>query len=109
MSSECFKCTPISSLQFITEEPPLQIRRDELSLKYYSKVKILPQNPVFKLIIPEKETLHANKNSPHLFVIRIKKILTKLNLENKSVLPDFSYARLGIKVGIKYKNKLAHN
>ena len=26
----CFKSTPISSLQVITEEPPFQIRRDKL-------------------------------------------------------------------------------
>ena len=39
ISSGCFKSTPLSSLQVITEEPPLQIRRDKLSLKYYYKVK----------------------------------------------------------------------
>ena len=33
ISSGCFRSTPISSLQVITEEPPLQIRRDDLSLK----------------------------------------------------------------------------
>ena len=33
--SRCFKSTLTSSLQVITEEPPLQIRRDKLRLKYY--------------------------------------------------------------------------
>ena len=39
ISNGCFKYTPTSSLQVITEESPLQIRRHELSLKYYYKVK----------------------------------------------------------------------
>ena len=37
--SGLFKSTPIFSLKVITKEPPLQIRRDKLSLKYYYKVK----------------------------------------------------------------------
>ena len=97
ISSGCFKSAPISSLQVFTEEPPLQIKKDKLSLKYYYKVKSLLQNPAFKFITPEQETLYANKNSPPAFAIRIKKIHTKLNLENKDVLPDFSYSRTEIK------------
>ena len=88
---------PLSSLQVITQEPPLQIRRDKLSLKYYYKVKNLLQNPDFKFITPEKETLYANKYSPPPFATRIKKIHTKPNLENKRVMPDFLYSRLEIK------------
>ena len=39
-SSGCLKSTPLSSLQIITEESPLQIRKDNPSLKrYYYKVK----------------------------------------------------------------------
>ena len=34
ISSGCFYSTPIVSLRVITEEPPLQIRRDKMSLKY---------------------------------------------------------------------------
>ena len=39
ISSGCFKSTPISTLKVITEEPPLHMRRDQLSLKYFYKVK----------------------------------------------------------------------
>ena len=55
ISSGCFKTTPLSSLQVITEEPPLQIRRHKLSLKYYYKVENLLQNPAVKLITPEPD------------------------------------------------------
>ena len=51
-----------------------QIRRDTLSLKYYYKVKTLPQNPAFRYIISEQETLCALKNYLPLFAIRVQKI-----------------------------------
>ena len=57
ISSEYFKSTPISSLQVITEEPPLQTRRDQLSLKLYYKVKSVLQIPGLKFISPEQEAL----------------------------------------------------
>ena len=79
LSSGCFKSTPISSLQVITEGPPLQIRRDKLSIIYHYKLKSLLQNPAFKFIIPEKIPLYANSNSPPPFEIRIQKVQTKMN------------------------------
>ena len=98
ISNGCCKSTPISSLKFITKEPPLQIRRPKLSLKNYYKVKSLLQNPALKFITLEQETLYTNKNFPPTFAIRIQKIHTKFKLESKSVLPDFSYYRLEINV-----------
>ena len=64
ISSGCFKSTSISSLQVIAEEPPLQIRRHKLSLKYYYAVKSLLQNPAFKFITQGQETLYTNQNFP---------------------------------------------
>ena len=52
ISSGCFKFTPISQKKL------LQMRRDKLVLKYYYKVKSLLQNPAFKFITPEQETLY---------------------------------------------------
>ena len=63
-SSGCFKSTPKSSLQVITEEPLLQIKKDKLSLRYYYKVKSVLQSPAIKFITPEQETPYTNKNSP---------------------------------------------
>ena len=76
---------------------PLQIRRNKLSLKNIYKVKSLLKNPTFKFINPEKETLDANKSSPLRSQSGSKKQHTKFNLENKGVLPDFSYSRKEIK------------
>ena len=72
ISSGYFKCTPLPSVQVITEESLLQIKRDKQSLKYYYKVKSLLQNPAFKFNTPEQESLYANKNSPPPFAVRKK-------------------------------------
>ena len=44
-----------------------------------------------------QETLHANKNPPPRLQSESKKKHTKLNLENKRAMPDFSYAQLEIR------------
>jgi len=97
IASRCFKTTPISSLQVITNEPPLQLRRDKLSLKYYYKIRSLPSNPTFNLLSVEQETLYANKNLPPPFAIRIKSLHNKYNINRQHILPDFSYSLLKIK------------
>ena len=51
--SGCFKSIPTPNLQVITEEPPLKMWGDKLSLKYYYNSKSLLQNPVFIFITQE--------------------------------------------------------
>ena len=85
-----------SSLQVLTEQSTIQIRRDKMSLKYYYKMKILLHNRALKFFTPEQEALYANRKSSASFAIKIKKIHTKLNWENKRVLPEFLYYRLEI-------------
>ena len=97
IATRCFKTTPISSLQVITNEPPLQLRRDKLSLKYYYKIRSLPSNPTFNLLSVEQETLYANKSLPPPFAIRIKSLHNKYNINRQHILPDFSYSLLKIK------------
>ena len=87
ISSGCLKCTPISSLEVITEQPLLHYR-----------VKISLRNPAFKFIAQEQETLFANKSSlPPVRNHNLKKNHTKVNLENRSVTPDLSHYRLHMK------------
>ena len=49
IASRCFKNTPKISLQVVTKETSLQIKRDKLSLKYYL---------VFKFVTLEQEALY---------------------------------------------------
>ena len=39
IASGCFKSTPTESIQVITNEMPLEIRREHLTLKYFLKIK----------------------------------------------------------------------
>ena len=78
-ASGCFKSTPISSFQVITEEPPLQIRRDKLSLKYLYKVKSLQQNPSLKFITPEKETHKASRRQEKLIPFPYQNLFSYIN------------------------------
>ena len=92
ISSGCFKSTPAPSLQVITIKPPLQIRRDMLSLS-----KMLTTKFRFQIHLHRKK--NNKKNYVHLKILPLRsqsesKKYTKLNLENKRVLPDLSYSRL---------------
>ena len=60
-------------------------------------MKSLLQNPAFKFIIPEKVDPYAHITPPLRSQSESKITHTKLNLKNKGILPDFSYARLEIK------------
>lgn len=97
IASGCFRSTPIHSLQVITSEPPLQIRRDKLSLRYFYKTRSLPQNPAFKYMTPEQETLYSNRRIQAPFAIRIARLHECLNLNSHRILPDFSYRLQRIK------------
>ena len=41
IASGAFKSTPIESIQAITNEMPLDLRRDQLTLKYFIKIKVI--------------------------------------------------------------------
>ena len=92
---------PIYSQQVITEESLLQKRTVKLIPKYYYKVKSLLQKSRFQVhhYITKKHICKwKNSLPPPLspFAIIIQKILTRLNLKIKRVLPVFSYSRLDI-------------
>jgi ribonuclease HI len=42
-----FRTSPITSIQILAKEPPLQIRREQLTMQYCSKILANPQNPIF--------------------------------------------------------------
>ena len=42
--------SPISSLQIVSSEPPLHLRREELAMKYIIKLQANPSNPTYDTI-----------------------------------------------------------
>ena len=59
-------------------------------------MKSLLQDPAFKIITPVQVTVYLKRKAVPPFTIR-KKIHSKLNLEKKDGLPDFSFIRLAFK------------
>jgi ribonuclease HI len=50
ISTGAFKSSPIECLHIITNEPPLELRRQEITLRYYYRMKSLIQNPAYESV-----------------------------------------------------------
>ena len=46
-----FRTSPVESLYAEAREPPLDIRRLQLSMRYYLKLKSLPENPAYDIVM----------------------------------------------------------
>ena len=74
-----FRTRPINGILSEISEPPLQIRRKFLSIKFAAKVAFTPQNPVYQNIFKQNNLNLTQKNrSPLLFYCRIKNFLNDL-------------------------------
>ena len=70
IATGAFKSTSIASLEIITNERSLQLRRDATILKYYYKIRSLLNNPAFNDVV--------NTNHHNLF--RNKRLAMPLSL-----------------------------
>lgn len=97
MITGCFKSTPVESLKIIANEPPLSIRRDLLSLKYFLKIKSQLSSPAHSAISDHsRRLLFQNKNLTPSFAIRTHQLLTTFNIDINFICPEFSYTLLNI-------------
>ena len=83
-----YRTSPIPSLQAEAYEPPLHLRRKQLSLQYALKLSSNPQNPayssVFEIDNQTKEKYNKNPNYIKPFGLRIEADLEKLKFSEKS-------------------------
>lgn len=99
IATGAFRSSPVSSLQVLVNERPLDLRRKLHTLKYYYKMKSLLKNPAYnQAIIANQRQLYMNKNQPFPFVLRAQSLIESLNLRRTGVKPGFSYSILNIKV-----------
>ena len=64
LSLGAFRSSPVESLYVEAHEPPLEIRREKLSLQYTIKQKANPGNPAYDVVFnPKYQNLYANKDS----------------------------------------------
>ena len=97
IASGCFKSTPTESLQVITNEMPLEMRREHLTLKYFLKIKSQFSNPAFNSVIPPTDRLLINnKRLPQTVAIRANRIVQEMSIPMNNMCPDFSYRILNI-------------
>ena len=80
-----FRTSPISSLQIISSEPPLHLRREELAMKYIIKLQANPSNPTY-------DTIFLHQPSP-LFNTK-RKAIPPLRISRLSILITFHLSHL---------------
>jgi len=54
-----FRTSPTTSLQILCHEPPIELRRNELALKYTMKLQANPSNPTFNTIFTDKQNIFS--------------------------------------------------
>ena len=76
VATGAFRSSPVASLQIVTNEAPLQDRREQQALKYYYKIKENLKNPArIILIAPRQQLLCRNKGITPPFPNRVKNII----------------------------------
>ena len=60
ISTGAFKSTPIKNLNILCNEPELKLRRYDLMLRYYFKLKCHLQNPAYSSLIDDRLELYFN-------------------------------------------------
>ena len=83
LSLGAFRSSPVESLYVEAHEPPLEIRREKLSLQYTIKLKANPGNPAYDVVFNLKyQHLYANKDSAtDSFGIYCKKLLKEAKMD----------------------------
>ena len=97
VATGAFKSTLIASLQVIATEKPLQLTRDELTLKYYFEMRSYLKNPNHRAAVTSHvERLCSNRALVPPFALRAKQLLPQYEVERRHVKPAFSYRILNI-------------
>ena len=83
--SGAFRTSPIESIYVDTHQLPLDLRREELGLRYAARIKSSPDNPSYKIL---NQTLSINyKVNSKPFQVRLKEQLRNNNILNEKIWP----------------------
>ena len=90
--SEYLQIASIASLQVITDEMPLELRRQHLILKYFIEIESQFANPAFNSVIPPIDPLLiSNKRMPETVSIHANRLIREMAIPMNNICPDFSY------------------
>ena len=83
LSLGAFCSSPVESLYVEAHEPPLEIPRDKLALRYVLKLKANPENPAYDVVFnPKHQELYKDKESAtDSFGIHCKKLLKEAKID----------------------------
>ena len=95
ISSAAFKSTPIANLQVLLNEPPLDLRRQELLLRYFYKLKCHFQNPAYSSLINThlQRYFASRKEETSPVIMRLQSAIAKYNVQTQPVLPYITPSR----------------
>jgi len=97
LATGAYRTTPIADLEALTDEKPLQLRRDLQTIRYYYKCRSSLNNPAYSAaVIAKQELLYSHKNIVPPVANRAKALLQKYNLNRGFIQPKFSYRILNI-------------
>jgi len=92
IATGAFKTSPASSLHVLTAEPPLQLRRKELALKYYAKIKSDILNPAFNCIHNSELRLFfaSRPLAKQPFAMRAERYCSEYDIKMCPILPKIT-------------------
>ena len=97
IATGAFKSTPVDSLHAITNEPPLQLRRNTIILRYYYKIRSSLNNPAFEAVVDTHHyNLFKNKGLSLPLSLKVLELKRGWNMKQVFIKPNFSYRLLGI-------------
>jgi len=101
IASGAFKTSPVKSLQILVNEPPLHLRRQELTIKYYLRVKSHLQNPSFNSVINTNLKLFfsSRPTAKPPFIIRAENAIREYELPVNPVMPYITPKYLTCELG----------
>ena len=86
ISTRSFKTTPIDTLHILTNEPPLQYRR-ELLLRTFFKSKCCLNNPAYSCIVNRRlEEFFTSRRLHSPVVLRIVEVLARRSIPTQPVM-----------------------
>ena len=88
ISTGAFKSTPIDNLNIVSNEPTLELRRQELLLRYYFRLKCHILNPAYKCILDTGLELffRTRRDGDKSIILRIKDAIDRFNVPTQPVL-----------------------
>ena len=83
-----FRTSPIESLYVDTNEVPLNLRREELGLRYLVRMKSAPKSPSFDVLKESADSSKfSNKRASKPFQIRLNEDVDNVTIKRQKILP----------------------